>query len=120
MQTIAELAVLSVLSVLATLAPPIPAQFRCPDQGSLPVPAHIEAGPPLGCALAPEWPAWHLYTPGHRAVVSKAGFQQGEARAAPRLILTWRCTGWLLVPAVPDRLRTMGYVLDVDEVSCSG
>jgi hypothetical protein len=80
----------------------------------------IEPGPDLACAAAPGWPHWHLFTPAHRAVVPRTGWQQGDARALPRLLVRWRCTGSLLLPVVPAGIRTMGYVLDVAESPCSG
>ncbi|GAB4137882.1 MAG: hypothetical protein Fur0037_03300 [Planctomycetota bacterium] len=98
------------------MAPLLPAQ--CLQQGSEMVGAQIESGPLLGCSAAPSWPYWHLVTPPHRAVVPKSGFTQGTARMLPRLFVHWRCTGFLLLPVLPDRIRTMGYVFDVEEVPC--
>lgn len=94
--------------------------WHCPDQGSERVPATWEAGPALGCPHAPRRPAWYLLTPAHRRVVPKAGFRQGEARPRPRLLVRMRCTGLWLLPAVPVAVRTMGYVLDVEEERCGG
>lgn len=94
------------------------ARGQCPDQGSHLVAATIEAGPDLGCARAPGWPFWHLWTPPHRAVIDAPGMQQGDARAAPRILVRWRCTGFLLVPVAIAEVRTMGYVLDVAAVPC--
>ena len=97
---------------------PLACQLPCTQQGSEPRALAVVAGPPLGCAHAPDWPAWHHVLPAHRAVVPKQGFHQGEARALPCLLLQWRCTGLLLAPVAPLRLRTLGYVLDVAEVPC--
>lgn len=106
--------------VLLHLASPSPltCQLPCTHQGSTLRDLAVVTGPQLGCVGAPDWPAWHHLLPAHRAVVPKAGFHQGEARAIPCLLLQWRCTGLLLAPAVPLRLRTLGYVLDVAEVPC--
>ena len=91
----------------------------CPDQGSQPVAATISPSPlALGCAAAPTWPQWHLLTPAHRAPVPHAGFRPGTASALPRLLVTWRCTGFLLVPVVPVRLAVSGYVIDRPEHLC--
>lgn len=94
------------------------ASAQCPDQGSRLVAATIETGPDLGCARAPGWPFWHLWTPPHRAVTATPGMQQGDARALPRILVRWRCTGFLLVPVAVDAVRTMGYVLDVTAEPC--
>lgn len=93
----------------------------CPDQGSLPRPATIEAAPfPLGCAAAPDWPAWHLWTPPHRQPAPRPGFTPGDATARARVLVRWRCTGWLLWPVAPEAVVTMGYVLDRPEFVCGG
>ena len=95
------------------------AQATCPDLGSVPVAASWTASPvPLGCSGAPSWPAWHLFTPPHRAPAPHAGFSPGNATALPRLLVEYRCTGFLLVPVVPQRVRTMGYVIDRAEHAC--
>lgn len=104
---------MSLLAVAAAL----PAQF-CPDQGSMLQPARLEAGPEQHCSGAPGWPHWHLYTPPFRAVVPRRGMQQGPVRAVPRLLLRWRCTGYLLLPVVIAQVRTMGFELDVAEEAC--
>ena len=96
-----------------------PAQGLCGNLGNTPMPAAIEPSPlPLGCAFAPEWPMWHLLTPPHRAPTPMAGFQPGDARALPRVLIAYRCTGFLLLPAVPHRVRTMGYVIDQPAAPC--
>jgi hypothetical protein len=95
-----------------------PAQ-SCPGQGSLPRAGQLDAAPfPLGCAAASAWPAWHLWTPPHREPAPRPGFTPGDAAALPRWFVTWRCTGWLLLPVVPQSLATMGYVLDRAELPC--
>lgn len=95
-----------------------PAQ-ACPGQGSLPRAARLEPAPfALGCAQAPVWPAWHLWTPPYREPASRPGFTPGDATALPRWFVTWRCTGWLLLPVAPQSLATMGYVLDRPEWPC--
>lgn len=96
----------------------LPAQ-ACSHQGSVPVPASWQAGPaPLGCNAAPQWPTWHTFTPAHRAPSPHAGHQPGNATALPRLLIAYRCTGWLLVPVVPVAITTMGYVIDRPEFAC--
>ena len=105
---------------LSTALAPARAQ-SCPDQGSVPTPARIDPSPlPLACATAPGWPQWHLFTPYHREPVPHPGFTPGDATAQPRILVAWKCTGWLLVPVVPWRVTTMGYVLDRSEAPCSG
>lgn len=92
----------------------------CPGQGSLPQPAVLGAAPfALGCAAAPDWPSWHLWTPPHRAPAPRPGHTPGDACALPQLFVTWRCTGWLLWPVAPQSLATMGYVIDRAEFACS-
>lgn len=101
---------------LITIAP---AQAACANFGSTPVPASVTASPlPLGCSEAPLAPQWQLFTPGHRAPAPHAGFAPGNARALPRLIVRYRCTGLLLLPVVPVSVRTMGYVIDQPEHAC--
>lgn len=96
----------------------LPAQ-TCYHQGSLPVAARWEACVvPLGCAAAPGWPCWHLFTPTHRAPAAHVGFNPGNATALPRLLVVYRCTGFLLVPVVPVGITTMGYVIDRPESAC--
>ena len=97
-----------------------PAQSPCYHFGSVPMPAKWERGPTqLACPQAPGWPEWHLFTPAHRAPAVHAGFNPGNAVELPRLIVTYRCTGFLLVPVVIDRVRTMGYVTDQPEIACA-
>jgi hypothetical protein len=92
----------------------------CPDQGSQLVAATWSPSPlALGCAGAPAWPQWHAFTPAHRAPVPHAGFRPGTACALPRLLVTWRCTGFLLVPVVPTGLVVSGYVIDRPEHDCT-
>ncbi len=92
----------------------------CYHQGSLPTPATIEAGPvALGCLGAPQWPTWHLLTPTHRAPAPHMGFNPGNATAKARVLIAYRCTGFLLVPVVPFQVTTMGYVIDRPEIECS-
>ncbi|MFY9345842.1 MAG: hypothetical protein WAT39_25345 [Planctomycetota bacterium] len=111
------LAVAAACTFAAALAP-LPAQ-TCWGQGSVPVAASIEPGPLLlGCAASPGWPQWHLFTPAHRAPAPHPGFNPGDATARSRLLVAYRCTGFLLVPVVPVRITVMGYVLDRDEIAC--
>lgn len=91
---------------------------HCPNQGTQLRAATVESGPALGCAGASAAPSWHLLVPPHRAVVPKVGFRQGDARAVPRLLVRYRCTGWLLFPVALDGVAVSGYVLDVDEAPC--
>lgn len=108
------------LAMVASLLAPATAPAQgCPGQGSLPRAAQWEPAPfALGCAQAPGWPAWHLRTPAHREPAPRPGFAPGDATALPRWLVTWRCTGWLLLPVVPQSLATMGYVLDRPELPC--
>lgn len=99
--------------------PGLAAQSPCYGFGSVPTPSSWQAGPPLqSCPFAPNHPAWRLYTPGHRAPAPHPGFNPGDAWPLPRVIVTYRCTGLLLVPIVPSRIRTMGYVIDQPEMPC--
>ncbi|HZN40530.1 MAG TPA: hypothetical protein VFD82_17125 [Planctomycetota bacterium] len=99
----------------------LPAQTTCSNLGSIPVAATLEAGPiPLGCSGAANWPCWHLFTPAHRAPAPHAGFDPGNATPRPRVIVVYRCTGFLLLPVVPVHIRTMGYVIDQPEIACAG
>ena len=101
------------------LVPARAAAQNCPGQGSLPRAAQRDAAPfALGCAQAPGWPSWHLWTPPHREPTPRSGFAPGDAEALQRWFVTWRCTGWLLLPVVPQSLATMGYVLDRPEWPC--
>ena len=59
-------------------------------------------------------------TPAHRAPTPHAGFDPGNATPRPRVIIVYRCTGFLLLPVVPAQIRTMGYVIDQPEVACAG
>ncbi len=107
-------------SALLFFAPALTAQSVCHHLGSVPVPASWTAGPvPLGCSGAPAWPAWHLFTPAHRAPAPHPGFNPGNATARPRLLVSYRCTGLLLLPVVPVHVRTMGYVIDRSESACA-
>ncbi len=104
---------LSMLTLQASLA------AQCPNQGSVPVAASWQASPlALGCAADPGWPQWHLYTPAHRAPAPHMGFRPGDVTSRPRLLVAWRCTGYLFVPVVPWRITTMGFVLDRPETPC--
>jgi hypothetical protein len=38
----------------------------------------------------------------------------------PRVIVLYRCTGFLLLPVVPVHVLTMGYVIDQPEIACAG
>jgi hypothetical protein len=93
----------------------------CSDQGSRAVAAAVEPGPLLlGCAGLPWWPVWHLLTPPHRAPAPMPGFDPGNAAALPRLLVTYRCTGFLFVPVLPTGITTMGYVIDRPALTCPG
>ena len=97
----------------------LPAQSSCPGYGSTYVAARAQPSPlPLGCARATIWPMWHLLLPPHRAPAAHRDHRPGHARALPTLIVTYRCTGWLLLPVVPTGVRTMGYVIDQAEHAC--
>ncbi|HEB52717.1 MAG TPA: hypothetical protein ENI87_05635 [bacterium] len=91
----------------------------CFDQGSTLVGATLQHSPlTLGCANAPSWPQWHLYTPPHRAPAPHVGYRPGNAHAFPVLLTTWRCTGFLLFPIAPSGVRVAGYVIDRAEHPC--
>ena len=106
-------------AVVAGLPALLAAQGPCYGFGSIPTPSNWQAGPMLqSCPFAPNHPAWWLYTPGHRAPAPHPGFHPGDAWPLPRVIVTYRCTGFLLVPIVPNRIRTMGYVIDQPELPC--
>jgi hypothetical protein len=90
----------------------------CPHEGSVPAAATCEPGPPLGCPYAPAAPAWHLWTPAHRAPAPQRDHWPGDARVLPRLLLRYRCTGLRLLPLVPSELRTLGTVFDVPSHRC--
>jgi hypothetical protein len=111
--------VLRAAILFAALAAAVAAQSVCSDFGSVPVSATVEASPTtLDCPAARPWPDWHLFTPAHRAPQAHVGFRPGDARALPRVIVVYRCTGFLLVPVLPIRVRVMGYVIDQPEISC--
>ena len=96
------------------------AQATCHHLGSLPIAASLDVSPvPLGCSGAPSWPAWHLLTPPHRAPAPHQGFNPGNALALPRVLVEYRCSGFLLLPVVIARVRTMGYVIDRAEHACA-
>ncbi|MEO6597653.1 MAG: hypothetical protein ABIP94_23155 [Planctomycetota bacterium] len=96
------------------------AQSTCYHFGSTPMAATWEASPGLlDCAAAPSWPQWHLFTPAHRAPGPHQGFNPGNAQARPRVLIAYRCTGFLLVPVVPVHIRWMGYVIDQPEIACA-
>ena len=117
MKTTAVFALLLATAVLATAAP---AQTGCYNFGSTPVAARWEASAvPLGCSLAPTWPQWHLFTPGHRAPGPHLGYNPGNAHRLPRILVTYRCTGFLFVPVVIHRVRLMGFVVDQPEIECA-
>ncbi len=95
------------------------AQSTCYDFGSTPVGSTWEASAwPLGCAHAPSWPEWRLFTPGHRAPGPHPGFNPGQARRLPRVIVTYRCTGLFFLPVAIHRVRIMGFVTDQPEYAC--
>ena len=107
------------LGLLGMFRATLPAQ-QCFDFGSVPTPGSITESPfPLGCSQAPTWPAWHLLTPPHDAPARHVGFAPGDASARPRLLVTYRCTGFLLVPVLPDHVRTSGYVIHQPEHPCA-
>lgn len=107
------------LGLLGPTTPSLPAQAACPDFGGHAVAGHVVPAPfALVCGPASA-PAWRLYVPPHRAPGAKPGFAPGDARALPCVLVTYRCTGWWWLPHAPDRLRTMGYVLDQPDRACA-
>lgn len=112
--------VVRALAGFASLGVFLSAQNPCYGFGSIPTPSSWQAGPPLqSCMFAPGHPAWRLFTPWHREPAPHPGFNPGDAWSLPRVLVTYRCTGFLLVPVVPDHIRTMGYVIDQPEVPCA-
>ena len=103
----------------ALLARPTVAQV-CPAYGSTPIAATWTPAPvSLGCLGAPAWPQWHLYTPRHRAPnAHRPGFRPGVARQRGALLVPYACTGLLLAPIALQRVRVMGYVVDLPEHPC--
>ncbi len=97
---------------------PLTSPRDCPHEGSVPVAATCEPGPPLGCAYAPAAPAWHLWTPAHRAPAPQRDHRPGDARVLPRLFMRYRCTGLRLLPLVPLEARALGHVMDVAARPC--
>jgi hypothetical protein len=82
------------------------------------VPPDVEHGPPLLCRFDPEAPGFTVLTPAHRRQVPKPGFQVGDARVLPQVIVRYRCTDlWFWPVAVLD-VRVHGYVFDRDEAPC--
>ena len=116
--------VLALLLALNLLTRSGRAQPGCYDFGSTPVAATWEASyVPLGCTYLPHWPhsswpQWHLYTPAHRRPGPHVGYNPGDARQLPRVLVTYRCTGFLFVPVMIDRVRFLGYVVDQPEYKC--
>lgn len=106
-------------ALAAALARPTTAQTTCWDFGSTPIAASLEASPvPLGCARAGSWPAWHLLTPPHRAPAPHVGFNPGDVRVFPRILVVYRCTGLVFAPVAVDRVVVSGYVFDQPEFAC--
>ena len=92
----------------------------CHHSGSHFVAASVEASPTvLDCCVAPTWPDWHLFTPAHREPGPHLGFDPGPTCELPRILVAYRCTGFLLLPVVPWRIVKMGYVVDRAEVACA-
>lgn len=101
------------------ILPAARAQTGCYDFGSIPTPAQWESsGTPLGCGGAPTWPTWHLFTPAHRRPAPHTGFNPGDARARPRVLVVWRCTGLTFHPVTIRQVRFLGYVVDQPEFPC--
>lgn len=90
----------------------------CDGRGSEPVPATLEAGPPLLCHHEPAAPGFHLFTPSHRDVVPRPGWRLGEARTRYQHIVRYRCTGLWFLPVVVAEVRVYGIVLDVGQRRC--
>ena len=104
------------LLALPILLPTLAAQ-QCFHFGSMPMPASLTTSPwSLPCA---NWPEWHLLTPAHDAPAPHFGFAPGNALALPRLLVHYRCTGFLLLPVLPDHVRTSGYVIHQPEYPCN-
>jgi len=110
---------LLIVGIAACLGSGLHAQPACFHFGSHFVPAAVVAAPmTLGCAGAPDWPAWHLLVPAHHEPGPHQGFAPGNATARPCLLVAWRCTGFLLLPVLPWRVTTNGYVIDQPETPC--
>ena len=109
----------SITCLLTGLGGLLRGQAPCFHFGSHFVPAAVVAAPmTLGCAGAPDWPAWHLLVPSHHEPGPHQGFAPGNATARPCLLVAWRCTGLLLLPVLPWRVTTNGYVIDQPETPC--
>ena len=111
---------LALLPLVGSLLSAAPRAQACVNFGSTPMPASWTAAPVLlGCAGAPHWPQWHLYTPPHRAPAPHVGYRPGQVRELRALLVPYACTGLLFAPVVLQRVRSLGYVVDMAEEPCT-
>jgi len=96
----------------------LPLAQGCDGRGSVSVPASYEAGPPLSCPHGQRPPGFWLYTPSHREVTPRRGWQLGEAHVRSQWIARFRCTGLSFLPVVVSEVRAYGVVLDVEAWAC--
>lgn len=94
------------------------AQWLCDGRGSVARAASIEDGPALGCAFAPDAPAFRILAPAFHDITPREGWRLVAARARPRLIARYRCTGLWLLPVVLHEVAIYGQVLDVTATPC--
>jgi len=93
-------------------------QDACANFGGHPTPSRCTVSPfEQDCGGSPT-PLWRLFAPAHRAPGPRTGHEPGDARPLPCLLVTYRCTGLWWLPSVPDRVRTMGYVVDQPDRAC--
>ncbi len=102
----------------ASLSTAASAQWLCDGRGRVARPASIEDGPALGCAFAPDAPAFRILAPAFHDITPRDGWRLVAARARPRLIARYRCTGLWLVPVVLREVAIYGQVLDVTATPC--
>ncbi|MCA8964772.1 MAG: hypothetical protein KDC48_07790 [Planctomycetes bacterium] len=111
--------VLPTLAALVLADDGLVAQSPCPGFGGHAAPGTWAPAPFSQTCGNTAAPLWRLYTPPHRAPGPRPGYRPLQARALPRLLVTYRCTGLWWLPFVPDRIRVMGYVIDQADVPCA-
>lgn len=105
--------------LLAALLPTTAsAQWLCDGRGTVARASAIEDGPALGCAFAPDAPAFRILAPAFHDITPREGWRLVAARARPRLIARYRCTGLWLLPVVLHEVAIYGQVLDVTATPC--
>lgn len=104
--------------VAMVFAPAASAQWLCDGRGAVARPASVEDGPALGCAFAPDAPGFRILAPAFHDITPREGWRLVAARARPRLIARYRCTGLWLLPVVLREVAIYGQVLDVTATPC--